>query len=342
MASTSAKVRTVALHRDPSSSVRTRSRFDASSGLCPSAIMKRAVALPISLRINESPPINTLQSSHHRWLISLIGFTNDLDATFRVPEEEPRSVLRASVGNICSGQETVSDTRIQVTFRQPRLHRIKIPLGSLILSGFLCSPNRKRIIMNCRRQRGACAVMHEHRRLSSEYIVRVALDPALPAFSQVGGVLAVRRGPWLCADVGGCCRHYCRRRSKPVWLREVLGEVVHGLVGRVEVLRPQPPTVSHDGGCAGRATRHVCLAQPPLASATLSVPSWPEPATGPGVRNGGPARQGFAALPTGSRSAGRARRVAGGRRRRGGRQERAAVTGRRRAAARVSGALLIK
>ncbi|TXJ83007.1 hypothetical protein E2C11_08180 [Streptomyces lavendulae] len=105
------------------------------------------MALPISLRINESPPINTLQSSDHRWLISLIGFTNDLDATFRVPEEKPRSVPRASVGNIRSGQETVSDTRVQVAFCQPRLHRIKIPLNRLILSGFLCSPNQKRIIM---------------------------------------------------------------------------------------------------------------------------------------------------------------------------------------------------
>jgi hypothetical protein len=97
------------------------------------------------------------------------------------------------------------------------------------------------------------AIMDQDRCIASQYIVRVALDPALPAFSQVSGVLTVRRSPWLYADVRGCCRHYCRQRSRPTWLHEALGEVVHRPVGRMEVLGPQPPTVSHDGGCAGQS-----------------------------------------------------------------------------------------
>ena len=61
----------------------------------------------------------------------------------------------------------------------------------------------------------AARIVYQDRRAACHNIVRVARCPALPASSQVSGVLMVRRGPWLCAGVRGCCRHYCRQRYRP-------------------------------------------------------------------------------------------------------------------------------
>lgn len=89
-------------------------------------------------------------------------------------------------------------------------------------------------------------IMNEYRGLPRQHIVRVALDPALPAFSQVSGVVAVRRGPRLCADAGGCCRHYCRRRSRPLGLVGV-GAAGHGWALGAGLLLPVSGLCAEDG-----------------------------------------------------------------------------------------------
>ena len=62
----------------------------------------------------------------------------------------------------------------------------------------------------------AARIVHQDRRATGQYIVRVGWSPALPAFSQVSGDMTIRRGVPLCAGVRGCCRHYCRQRYRPL------------------------------------------------------------------------------------------------------------------------------
>lgn len=81
--------------------------------------------------------INTLQSGNHCRLISLISLSRNPNTAFRVSEEESSSVPGTSVGEISIGQEAVSDTRIQIPFRQSPLHRIEIPLHYLIFASLL-------------------------------------------------------------------------------------------------------------------------------------------------------------------------------------------------------------
>lgn len=89
---------------------------------------------------------------------------------------------------------------------------VKVPTGKPIV---VCNNAIQYVLTSFWRNYGA--VVDQYRSGPGEYIVRVALAPALPAFSQVSGVLTVRRGPWLCVGVRDCCRRYCRQRSRPLW-----------------------------------------------------------------------------------------------------------------------------
>ncbi|GAA0931977.1 hypothetical protein GCM10009576_032660 [Streptomyces rhizosphaericus] len=54
--------------------------------------------------------------------------------------------------------------------------------------------------------------MNENRCLAREHIVRVLRGPALPAYLQVSACFGIRWRPWLCGEIRGCCRRYCRQR----------------------------------------------------------------------------------------------------------------------------------
>lgn len=57
------------------------------------------------------------------------------------------------------------------------------------------------------------AVVNEDRRLPRQHIVRVLRSTALPASSLVSAGFAFRWRPWLCVEIRGCCRRYCRQGS---------------------------------------------------------------------------------------------------------------------------------
>ncbi len=82
-----------------------------------------------------------------------------------------------------------------------------------IFGGEVASPNVARI--------GLCvegcltAVMDQDWRGSRQHIVRVLRGTPLPASSLVSVGFALRWRPWLCAEIRGCCRRYCRQAVQP-------------------------------------------------------------------------------------------------------------------------------
>ncbi len=73
----------------------------------------------------------------------------------------------------------------------------------------------------CRRERPGSnprhyrtvAIVNEDRSLPRQHIVRVLRGTPLPASSLVSAVFAFRWRPWLCGEIRGCCRRYCRQES---------------------------------------------------------------------------------------------------------------------------------
>lgn len=59
----------------------------------------------------------------------------------------------------------------------------------------------------------AVAVVNEDRSLARQHIVRVLRSTALPASLLVSAGFAFRWRPWLCVEIRGCCRRYCRQGS---------------------------------------------------------------------------------------------------------------------------------
>lgn len=146
--------------------------------------------------------------------------------------------------------------------------------------------------------------MHEHRRISREYIVRVLARRASPAFSLVREFRRVRGRAWKFPVVRRCCRRRCRQTAACVraveWaLAGVLPGLGSGMVrgpyagpatraGRdpARNLNEWPPGLARRGPRPGEVGKAHGADRPHLrAFAPANSP--PSPRRRPGVRRAG-------------------------------------------------------